>query len=252
MIGGVLAAAMLLCGAVQARDCGDDHEGVTTRALLGALDGVDVECLVYAIHTASTLEQGEHAYRLLLVDAMASRERRRWRRLKRERSSWRVTYLERESWEDHRSRQDISAIDCSDMDIYLQNLRACHVRKKAREIAEASGPPVERSGIASGVDVETCSSYDGIAKLAAVGGLTEAQIRCLEAQLELALRSGSETSALTFLLQDAASKGDQAVEALAERVLGMLDCSDPNVYVEHEPTCDRVRRDLLGTGDDAP
>ena len=134
---------------------------------------------------------------------------------------------------------------------YLAHVRACHVRAKAREYAEAmaSAPRLYPAGEA---DPGLCVDLSALASRARSGGLSPAEVECLHALLRESGDEEIQTRVVELLVEDAHAKGDAAVRELFERAAGALDCSDPRVYLEHERACDVLRRKALGDDADRP
>lgn len=228
-----LLLLLLSLSASASSACGDP-ERLTTEAMLGLLDSTSVACLQTRLQVEPR-PMAEHTWHLLLVDALAKGKHRLWRKRLREREQWRsqVGKPKPTAWVDE--------LDCTDVDVYMANIRECHVRAKAKAYREALARSEGGEGAGGAVDLGACEDVARVAEAAERGELSGAQARCLMHHLRATEDEAVEQAIVMILLEDALARdGDDGVDALMDQLLHSMDCGDPAVYLEHEGSCDAL------------
>ncbi len=220
---------LLGLGIASASTCGDP-ERLTSEAMLGLLSSESVACLETRLQ-GEPRPQAEHTWRLLLVDALAKGKHRLWRKRLSSRDAWRAQAHKQVA------RPRSEDLDCSDVEVYMNNIRTCHVRAKAKAYQQALAR--SEGGEGGPVDLRACEDVAEVAEAAEKGELSSAQARCLMHHLHNTEDEAVEQGIVMILLEDALARaGDAGVDALMEQLLHSLDCTDPQVYLDHESSCD--------------
>ncbi|MBN2799429.1 MAG: hypothetical protein JXX28_09805 [Deltaproteobacteria bacterium] len=220
--------------AVAPPSCGSD-ETLLVGAMLGLWSAEDAACMEARLDGADFVE-GESIWRLLLVDARARGEHRRWRRLLDQRDLWRGVMLTTASVAPEPVAEvPLELLDCADVEVYLSRGHACHVQAKAREFASRWGSlelAVTRTG-------PECQALASLAPRAARGELSDAERACLVGRAGTARQRDEVLKVVAVLADDARARGGpRGLQRAMEPGRFGVDCAKASVYLEHEALCD--------------